>query len=274
MGVERRAGRKVEAVQDRQAESKPAAVPAEATRAGEVRVRWAWTEPTVWTERMLMALETGVKGGRWYSVMDKVYSLPNLRAAYQKVRANHGAAGVDHQTIEMFEHQLEANLSQVAAELREGSYRPRDVRRHWIPKPGKKHEKRPLGIPTVRDRVVQAALCNVIAPIYEHDFAERSYGFRPGRSCKDALRRVVELLEGGYTYVVDADLKSYFDTIPKEQLLQHVRTKVSDGKVLELIDAFLKQGVLDEGKHWVPDQGTPQGGVLTPPTQKAISSLR
>jgi RNA-directed DNA polymerase len=196
--------------------------------------------------------------------MDKVYRMSNLHAAYRRVRANHGAAGVDHQTIAMFEQHLEANLEKVAAELKEGSYRPREVRRHWIPKPGKKNEKRPLGIPTVRDRVVQAALCNVIEPIYERDFAEQSYGFRPGRSCKDALRRVVELLEGGYTWVVDADLKSYFDTIPQEQLLERVGTKVSDGKVLELIDAFLKQGVLDEGKHWIPEQGTPQGGVLSP----------
>ena len=264
MGVERRVGRKVEAVMHRQTESTPAAVPGGATRAGEVRARWAWTEPTVWTERMLMALETGVKGGRWYSLMDKVCSLPNLHSAYQQVRANHGAAGVDHQTIEMFEQHLEANLAKVATELQGGTYRPRAVRRHWIPKPGKRHEKRPLGIPTVRDRVVQTALCNVIEPIYERDFATRSYGFRPGRSCKDALRRVVELLEDGYTYVVDADLRSYFDTIPQEQLLQHVRTKVSDGKVVALIDAFLKQGVLDEGKHWVPEQGTPQGGVLSP----------
>jgi RNA-directed DNA polymerase len=213
---------------------------------------------------MLTALEMGVKGGRWYSLMDKVYTLPNLRAAFVQVRANHGAAGVDHQTIAMFEHHLEANLVRVAAELRAGTYRPRAVRRHWIPKPGKRNEKRPLGIPTVRDRVVQAALCNVIEPIYERDFAEHSYGFRPGRSCRDALRRVVALLEGGYTQVVDADLKSYFDTIPQEQLLERVRTKVSDGRVLQLIDAFLKQGVLDEGKHWIPEQGTPQGGVLSP----------
>ena len=256
--------REVEAVMDRESEGQPVAVPEEAKRAGEVRACWAWTEPTVWTERMLTALETGVKGGRWYSLMDKVHSLPNLLSAYQKVRANQGAAGVDHQTIEMFEQHVIANLRQLAQELREGSYEPQAVRRHWIPKPGKRNEKRPLGIPTVRDRVVQGALCNVIEPIYEQDFADRSYGFRPGRSCKDALRRVVELLEGGYTQVVDADLKSYFDTIPQQQLLERVRTKISDGKVIKLIDAFLKQGVLDEGKHWVPEQGTPQGGVLSP----------
>ena len=116
----------------------------------------------------------------------------------------------------------------------------------------------------MRDRVVQGALCNVIEPIYEQDFAERSYGFRPGRSCKQALRRVVELLEGGYTHVVDADLKSYFDTIPKEPLLERVGTKISDGKVIALIEAFLQQGVLGEGKYWVPEQGTPQGGGLSP----------
>jgi RNA-directed DNA polymerase len=213
---------------------------------------------------MLTALETGVKGGKWYSLMDKVYALPNLRAAFARVKANHGAAGVDHQTVEMFERHLEATLVQLAAELKAGSYQPRPVRRHWIPKPGSKPEKRPLGIPCVRDRVVQAALCNVLAPIFECDFAAQSYGFRPGRGCKDALRRVKELLEAGHTHVVDADLESYFDTIPQDRLVQRVEAKVSDGKVVALVAAFLKQGVMEEGKHWVPEEGTPQGGVLSP----------
>jgi RNA-directed DNA polymerase len=264
MDVERRAGRKVETVKDRPAEGQPAAVPERARRAGEVRARWAWTEPTVWTERMLAALEEGVKGGKWYSLMDKVYTRPNLRAAFARVKANQGAAGVDHQTIKQFERDLEANLAKLADELQAGTYRPRDVRRHWIPKPGKPQEKRPLGIPTVRDRVVQAALCNVIAPIFERDFAAQSYGFRPQRGCKDALRRTAQLLKEGFTYVVDADLQSYFDTIPQERLLEQVRTKSSDGRVHALIEAFLKQGVMDAGKHWTPEEGTPQGGVLSP----------
>ena len=264
MGVERREGRKVEAVTSRATEDKPAGVPARARQAGEVRARWAWTEPTVWTERMLAALEEGVKGGKWYSLMDKVYALPNLRAAFAKVKANQGAAGVDHQTIAMFERHLEANLEKLAAELKAGSYGPKALRRQWIPKPGKKQEKRPLGIPTVRDRVVQAALRHVLEPIWEWDFAAQSYGFRPGRGPKDALRRMVELLRAGYTQVVDADLGSYFDTIPHKPLLEQVRAKVSDGRVLELIEAFLQQGVMEEGKHWIPKEGTPQGAVLSP----------
>lgn len=264
MDVEQRRGREVEAVKANATEAQPAAVPAGATQAGDVRARWAWTEPTVWTERMLAALETGVRGGRWYSLMDKVYALPNLRAAFAKVKANGGAAGVDHQTVARFERHLEANLARLSDELRAGSYRPRSVRRHWIPKLGRGKERRPLGIPTVRDRVVQTALVNVIAPIFERGFAAQSYGFRPGRGCKDALRRVQQLLEAGYQWVVDADLQSYFDTIPQARLLEQVRTPISDGKVLALVEAYLQQGVLESGKHWVPEAGTPQGAVLSP----------
>jgi RNA-directed DNA polymerase len=256
--------RKVEVVTSRPTEDQPEAVSARTIRAGEVRARWAWTEPTVWTERMLTALEEGVKGGVWYSVMDKVYTPANLRAAFTRVKANRGAAGVDHQTVAAFERDLAWNLAKLADELRDGSYRSQAVRRQWIPKPGAPQEQRPLGIPTVRDRVVQAALYQVIAPIYERDFAAHSYGFRPQRGSKDALRRTAQLLEAGYTYVVDADLKSYFDTIPQDRLLTQVRTKLRDGKVLALLAAFLEQGVVEAGAQWTPEAGTPQGGVLSP----------
>src|SRR5690606_22419160 len=138
----------------------------------------------------------GVKGGRWFSLMDKVYSLANLEAAWRKVAANKGAAGVDHQTIAMVEADRERILNDLAHELRNGHYRPRAVRRVWIEKPGSS-QKRPRGIPTVRDRIVQTAVRHVLEPIFERDFAEHSYGFRPGRGCKDALRRVDELLEAG-----------------------------------------------------------------------------
>ena len=248
----------------RTTQDKPAAVPEAATQAGEIRARWAWVEATVWTERMLAALEQGVKGGKWFSLMDKIYALPNLRAAFRKVKANAGAAGVDRQTVTMFEQHLEANLEHLAKELKARSYRPRAVRRQWIDKPGKKHDKRPLGIPTVRDRVVQAALCNVLEPIFERDFAEHSYGFRPGRGCKDALRRVGELLRSGYTYIVDADLKSYFDTIPHSALLQEVQRKIADGRVLDLIEQYLKNAIMDGLQQWTPEEGTPQGAVLSP----------
>lgn len=213
---------------------------------------------------MLAALEQGVKGGKWFSLMDKVYALPNLRTAFAKVQANAGAAGVDRQTVVMFEQDVDVNLERLAQELRAGSYRPHAVRRQWIAKPGKKHEQRPLGIPTVRDRVVQRALCQVLEPIFERDFADHSYGFRPGRGCKDALRRVVELLRAGYTYVVDADLKSYFDTIPHVALMDEVKRKIADGRVLELIEAYLKNSIMDGLERWVPEGGTPQGAVLSP----------
>lgn len=213
---------------------------------------------------MLTALEQGVKGSKWYSLMDKVYSKPNLRAAFDRVKANAGSAGVDHQTIAMFETRLDENLERLAHELKDGTYRPRPVRRAWIPKPGKPKEKRPLGIPAVRDRVVQTALRNVLEPIFERDFAEQSYGFRPGRGCKDALRRVDALLKAGYTHVVDADLKQYFDTIPWGQLIARVKEKVSDSRAVALLDAYMRAAVMDGLDRWDPEEGTPQGAVISP----------
>jgi RNA-directed DNA polymerase len=244
-------------------EATSAPVPQTAKQAEEVRVRWTWTEPAVWTDRMLTSLETGVKGGMWFSLMDKVYFPRNLQAAFARAKANEGAPGVDHQTIAMFEAQLAENVQRLEEGLRNGTYRPQAVLRTYIPKPGSR-ERRPLGIPTVRDRVVQGALRNVLEPIFERDFAEHSYGFRPGRGCKDALRRVDALLKAGYTYVVDADLKRYFDTIPHERLMGLIGRKVSDGKVLALIRQFLQQGVLEGMSFWTPEEGTPQGAVVSP----------
>jgi len=212
---------------------------------------------------MLTALQVGVKGGIWFSLIDKVYKPGNLRAAFAQVKANQGAAGVDHQTIAMFEANLDTNLTQVSQQLADGSYRPQAVRRHWIAKPGSK-EKRPLGIPTVRDRVVETALRNVMEPIFERDFAEHSYGFRPERGCKDALRRVAYLLKAGYTVVVDADMQSYFDTIPKQKLKGQVAEKVADSRVLELVEAMLQQEVMEGLRYWTPEAGTPQGAVISP----------
>ena len=224
---------------------------------------WDWTEPSVWTKRMLAALDAGVKGGKWYSLIDKLHPEATLRAAFEQVKANRGAAGVDHVTIERYASDLEANLARLSEELRIGSYRPQAIRRHYIAKLGSP-EKRPLGIPTVRDRVVQTALRAALEPIFERDFARHSYGFRPGRGCKDALRRVAELLEAGYVHIVDADLKSYFDTIPKDRLLALVGRKVADGRILALIESFLEQSVLDGLQRWTPEQGTPQGAVVSP----------
>jgi RNA-directed DNA polymerase len=220
---------------------------------------------------MLMALEAGVKGGKWYSLNDKLHPQATLRAAFARVSANHGAAGVDHVTIAEYARDLDANLERLSEELRLGSYRPQAIRRHYIPKPGSQ-EQRPLGIPTVRDRVVQTALTMVLEPIFERDFAAQSYGFRPGKGCKAALRRVTELLAAGYIHVVDADLKSYFDTIAKDRLLAQVGQKVTDGRILALVESFLDQSVLEGARcRWIaaihrgtPEQGTPQGAVVSP----------
>ena len=191
-------------------ETKPKAVPEGATRDGDILLRWSWVELRVWTERMLTALESGVKGGKWFSLIDKVHPVRTLNAAFYQVADNKGAAGVDHVTVDGFKLRLDENLKKLSEDLRSGDYQPQQIRRHYIPKPGTQ-EKRPLGIPTVRDRVVQTALKMALEPIFEHDFAEHSYGFRPGRGCKDALRRVNQLLKEGCTFIVDADLKSYFD---------------------------------------------------------------
>jgi RNA-directed DNA polymerase len=212
---------------------------------------------------MLTALEAGVKGGVWFRLIDKVYSLRNLQAAFAKVQANGGAAGVDRQTIAMVAAQLEANLNRLSEQLRTDSYRPQTIRRVYIPKPGSR-EKRPLGIPTVRERVVQTALRQVIEPIFERDFAEHSYGFRPGRGCKDALRRVDALLHAGHVQVADVDFKSYFDTLSHDRLMRLVRTKIGDGRVLRLIESFLTQGVMEDLQTWTPTAGSPQGAVISP----------
>lgn len=244
-------------------ETQPSPVLARASQDGEVRLRWSWTERTVWTERMLTALEMGVKGGCWFALMDKVYSERNLAAAAAQVIANRGAAGVDHVTVQDFGRRLDDELPKLSRQLREGTYRPQAVRRVHIPKAGS-HETRPLGIPSVRDRVVQTAVVNVIEPIFEREFAEQSYGFRPERGCKDALRRVDRLLKAGYHYVVDADLKSYFDTIPHECLMTRVKDRIADGSMLSLVESFLKAGILDGMTEWTPESGAPQGAVLSP----------
>ena len=238
-------------------------VPFAATQSAETPAIREWAHPAVWTDRMLNTLEVGVKGGKWHTLIDKVFDKRNLSASARKVLKKKGAAGVDHQCVEDFSEDMLRELDQLGEQLRGNTYQPKAVRRTWIPKPGSS-EKRPLGIPTVRDRVVQTALVHVIEPIFDHTFAEHSYGFRRGRGCHHALARVEELLEAGYVYVVDADLKSYFDTIPKVRLLDLVGTKVSDRRILGLIKMYLDQEIMEELKHWTPEAGVPQGAVLSP----------
>ena len=196
---------------------------------------WWWAEASIWTERMVSALGNGVKGGKWFSLIDKVIRPTTLEAAWRKVARNKGAAGVDGQSIERFAAQAERYLQELHDELRTGRYHPQPVKRVDIPKADGR--TRPLGIPTVKDRIVQQALKMVIEPIFEVQFRPGSYGFRPGRGCKDALREVDRLLKEGYTHVVDADLKGYFDTIPHDRLMALVEGSISDGRVLALIEA-------------------------------------
>jgi RNA-directed DNA polymerase len=212
---------------------------------------------------MLTTLEQGVRGGRWHTLIDKVYAPLNLFAASGNVIGNGGAAGVDHQTVEGFLAHRPKELDRLQEALRTNTYRPQAVQRVWIPKPGSS-EKRPLGIPTVRDRVVQTALLSVLEPIFDATFSPYSYGFRHGRGCHHALERVEDLLGADYHYVVDADLKSYFDTISKPRLMTRIREKVSDSRVLRLVEMYLEQGVLDGLREWTPETGTPQGAVLSP----------
>ena len=209
-------------------------------------------------------LENKVKGGRWHALIDKVYAELNLFSAARKVTAKDKAAGVDGQSCEEFEEHLVSETRQLGEQIKAGTYRPSAVRRVHIPKPGRPNETRPLGIPTVRDRVVQRAIVNVIEPILDHQFHERSFGFRHGRGAHDALRIVEQKIEEGFVYVVDADLKGYFDTIPKDRLLDLVKTHISDSRMLKLIQLFLDQDILEELHQWNPIAGVPQGAVLSP----------
>lgn len=241
----------------------PVTVPFSATPTGEPLSVADWANPCVWTERMLTTLHTGVRGGKWHTLIDKVFSPINLFAACRKVTGKGGSAGVDHQSAKDFEANSREELERLHIALRDDSYVPQAVRRVWIPKPGS-NEQRPLGVPTVRDRVVQTALLNVLEPIFDVTFSDNSFGFRRGRSCQMALEHVESLLEAGYVHVVDADLKGYFDTIPKDRLLAMVGEKISDRRVLRMVEMFLEQGVLEDLCEWTPETGTPQGAVISP----------
>lgn len=226
---------------------------------------WKWVDREIWTDRMLAALATASKEGkspRWHSLIDKVWREATLRKAWQQVRKRRGSAGIDGVSIARFEAQAPRYLGELAEQLKNGSYRPEPVRRVDIPKTG--GGSRPLGIPAVKDRVVQTALKSVIEPVFESGFDPSSYGFRPGRGCKDALREVDGWLRAGYTHVVDADFKSFFDSIPHDRLLARVAERISDRKVLALIDGWLRQDIVQELQRWTPTGGTPQGAVISP----------
>ena len=250
-------------MKDTQAQLNLPGVP-QAKQGREVPPQWEWTEACVWTDRMLATLERGITGGKWFSLIDKVWKMENLQNAVKKVAAGKSEQKADGRRCRRYAEASHRRLPILQAKLKNGDYRPEPVQRVWIPKLGSK-ELRPLGVPQVEDRVVEMALRNVIEPIFENVFAEHSYGFRPNRGAKAALRRVVQLLGKGQCWVVDADIKGYFDNIPQDQMVQELGQHISDGKVLELIEQMLKKGVMERSKGWQPtEKGTPQGAVISP----------
>ena len=229
-----------------------------------------WRRYPAWTQAMRAALESRrANGGKWFSLIDRMYDPRQLQAAWvrldQRTKGDkrHSGAGVDGITVAQFVRQAEREIPRLAAELRSGRYRPQAVRRHYIPKPGST-KKRPLGLPCVRDKVVQEALRSQVEPIFEYEFLEGSHGFRPGRSTDTACQQLEDFLSQGLVWVVDADITGYFDNIDHEKLLAQVNRRVADGKVLKLIRTFLAAGVMEEMKVRETPSGTPQGGVISP----------
>jgi group II intron reverse transcriptase/maturase len=198
-----------------------------------------------------------------HSLIDKVYDPNNLHKAWRRVRRNRGAAGVDQVTIPMFESDLEHNLRTIERRLRERRYKPQPVRRVYIPKGPQPGKLRPLGIPTVKDRIVQQAILQVVEPLFDHTMSDRSFGYRKGRNAHDAITALMYDVMDGYRHVVDADIKSFFDSIDHNVVMSRVRARIADGRVLDLLEAFLVAGVMENGKVTVPSAGTPQGGVVS-----------
>jgi RNA-directed DNA polymerase len=217
----------------------------------------------VWTYPMLRALDNNVKGSKWYSLKDKICRHSTMLEGYGKVFVNNGGCGVDNETIQMFDHNWEKNLQSLKTKLESGVYQPIPVKRVYIEKPGSK-DKRPLGIPTVRQRIVENAFKYALEPIFEREFLDCSYGFRPKRSAKEALREVTKSLKEGYHFVIDADIKGYFDTIDHNLLMSFIKEKIADKWVLNYLKVFLSNDIMDTHKRWTPIQGSPQGSVLSP----------
>ena len=205
---------------------------------------------------------TGAK--KVHSLIDKVYKRKNLEMAWERVKANQGSGGVDGETLETFEAQLGQQLERLQRELREDTYQPQPVRQHRIPKRDKPGEYRMLGIPAIYDRVCQQALLNRLEPIFEPVFDDANFGYRRGRSTKDALRKIWKEIQGGSEWIVDADLRDFFGSVDHEKLLTLVAQRVADGRVLRLIKAMLKAGSYGKGQLFPSERGTPQGGVVSP----------
>jgi RNA-directed DNA polymerase len=202
--------------------------------------------------------------GKVHSLVDKVYQRKNLEMAWEKVKANRGSGGVDGQSLEAFAAQLDQQLDRLQSELKDDTYQPQPVRQVQIPKAGKPGEFRTLGIPTIYDRVCQQALLNRLEPIFEPVLDDANFGYRRGRSTKDAMRKVWKEIQSGREWIVDADLKDFFGSVDHEKLLTLVAQRVADGRVLRLIRAMLKAGSYGKGQLFPSERGTPQGGVVSP----------
>ena len=256
--------RQVEGEREQPTETNTGASGQSPKQAGETPSQRDWVERCVWTERRLQRLAQSQEQTVWFSLWDKVWQAANLNQAVLEVILKRGSAGVDGQTTRQFSEQWTPEVQRLPTELRTGQYQPHPAKRVWIDKPGST-EQRPLGIPAVRDRVVQAALRHVLEPIFERDFAAHSYGFRPGKSAQQALERVENLLNDGHPWIVDADLKGYFDSIPQTRLMELVGRRIADGGVKDLRWQYLAAGVMESGKGWQPTgSGTPQGSVISP----------
>ena len=199
-----------------------------------------------------------------HSLVDKVYKRKNLVLAWERVKRNGGAGGIDGESLEAFEEKLEERLDQLHEELQTDTYRPEPVRQHRIPKAGQLGKWRTLGIPTIYDRVCQQALLNRLEPIFEPVFDDASFGYRRGRSTKGALHKVWSELQEGNEWIVDADLRDFFGSVDHEKLLTLVTQRIADGRVLRLIRSILEAGCVDAGRRLPTEQGTPQGGVVSP----------
>jgi group II intron reverse transcriptase/maturase len=202
--------------------------------------------------------------GKFHSLVDKVYKVKNVELAWRRVKANRGAGGIDGQSLEEFEANLKTNLKRLHNELKNDTYHPQPVRQKMIPKPGQPGRFRPLGIPTIYDRVCQQALLNRLEPIFEPVFDDANFGYRKGRSPKDALRKIWKEVKAGREWIVDADLRDFFGSADHEKLMVLINQRVSDGRVLNLIEKMLKAGCCAQGRRLPTEQGTPQGSVISP----------
>ena len=199
-----------------------------------------------------------------HSLVDKIYKLENLSLAWEKVKENQGAGGIDGQSVKELGEKAAENLRRLHEELKRVTYCPKPVRRLMIPKAGQPGKYRPLGIPTIYDRVCQQAILNRIEPIFEPVFDEANFGYRKGRSGKGALSKIWKEIKAGHEWIVDADLKDFFGSVDHKKLMVLVNQRIADGRVLKLIESILKAGCYEKGKRLPTEQGTPQGGVISP----------